>query len=197
MIVFGLTGGSGAGKSTASAMFGSRGITVLDADKIARDVTEKGSECLEEIKTAFSAEVINSDGTLNRRKLGKIVFNDGDKLKCLNAITHKYIRAELLSRLSAADCDIAAIDGAVIIGSEIEKLCKFMVSVIADREIRIERITARDGISRADAENRLNSQPDDDFYTEHSAYVITNNGNEAELKKQVDKIYSKILENEV
>lgn len=197
MLIFGITGGSGAGKSTVSAMFGKLGILVLDADKIAREVTEKGSKCLEEIESAFSKEVINSDGTLNRRKLGRIVFNDGDKLKCLNKITHKHIKAEILSRLSTAVCDAAAIDGAVIIGSEIENLCKFMVSIIAGREIRIERIMSRDGISREDAENRLNSQPDDEFYIEHSAYVITNNGNEAELKNQIDKIYSEILEKEV
>lgn len=196
MLIFGITGGSGAGKSTASAMFAERGVTVLDADKIAREVTEKGTECLAEIENAFSKSVINADGTLNRRELGKIVFNDGAKLKCLNKITHKYIKSVILERLSAVD-GVAAIDGAVIIGSEIEKLCKFMVSVLADREIRIERIISRDNLTRAEAENRLNSQPDDGFYINNSAYTVRNNGNEAELREQVDKIYGEILKNEV
>ncbi len=196
MLIFGITGGSGAGKSTASAMFAERGVTVLDADKIAREVTEKGTECLAEIENVFSKSVINADGTLNRRELGKIVFNDGAKLKCLNKITHKYIKSVILKRLSAVD-GVAAIDGAVIIGSEIEKLCKFMVSVLADREIRLERIMSRDNLTRAEAENRLNSQPDDGFYINNSAYTVRNNGNEAELREQVDKIYGEILKNEV
>lgn len=197
MLIFGLTGGSGAGKSSAADIFRSLGVYVLDADKIARQVTEKGTLCLKELTAEFGNEIINTDGTLNRKLLGDIVFSDENKLKSLNAVTHKYIKEEILSALSKKDCEIAAIDGAVIIGSEIEELCTFMVSVTADREVRLARIALRDGLSAKQAENRLNSQPDNNFYIENSKYVVYNNGSASELALKVKDIYREIRENEV
>jgi dephospho-CoA kinase len=197
MLIFGITGGSGAGKSTASDIFRQMGIKVIDADKTARQVVEKGEPCLEELKTKFGAEVIANDGSLDRKKLGNIVFSDENKLKSLNEITHKYIRRSIISELEKSGAEFAAIDGAVIIGSSVEDLCAFIVSVLADREIRLKRIISRDNLSREQAENRLNSQPSDEFYMENSSYVIYNNGNENELKLQVKEVCEKIKENEV
>jgi dephospho-CoA kinase len=197
MLIFGITGGSGAGKSTASDIFRQMGIKVIDADKTARQVVEKGEPCLEELKTKFGSEVIANDGSLDRKKLGNIVFSDENKLKSLNEITHKYIRRSIISELEKSGAEFAAIDGAVIIGSSIEDLCAFIVSVLADREIRLKRIISRDNLSREQAENRLNSQPSDEFYVENSSYVIYNNGNENELKLQVKEVCEKIKENEV
>jgi dephospho-CoA kinase len=197
MLIFGITGGSGAGKSTASDIFRQMGIKVIDADKTARQVVEKGEPCLEELKTKFGSEVIANDGSLDRKKLGNIVFSDENKLKSLNEITHKYIRRSIISELEKSGAELAAIDGAVIIGSSIEDLCAFIVSVLADREIRLKRIISRDNLSREQAENRLNSQPSDEFYMENSSYVIYNNGNENELKLQVKEVCEKIKENEV
>lgn len=197
MTVFGLTGGSGAGKSTAAEIFRSLGVYVVDADKVARQVVEKGSSCIAELQSEFGDEIIAPDGNLDRKKLGDIVFVDRDKLKSLNNITHKYIKKEILSILDKQKCEMVAIDGAVIIGSSIENVCAFIVSVLADAKVRIARIIERDGLSDVQAENRLQSQPTDDFYIQNSKYVIYNNGNEDELTLKINEVYAKIRENEV
>lgn len=197
MRVFGLTGGSGAGKSTAAEMLRQSGIYVIDADKVAREVVEAGKPCLDELKAEFGIGIIRSDGTLDRRALGKIVFSDTEKLKSLNKITHKYIKTAIVEKLSSSNAPVAAIDGAVIIGSEIEELCEFIVCVTADVEVRLERIMKRDGIDRRTALNRLKSQPDDNFYISHSAFVLHNNAGETELIEQVEELGRKIRENEV
>lgn len=197
MRVFGLTGGSGAGKSTAAEMLRHAGVYVIDADKIAREVAEAGKPCLDELKTEFGSGIIRLDGTLDRRALGKIVFSDTEKLKSLNKITHKYIKTAIMEKLSLANAPVAAIDGAVIIGSEVEELCEFIVTVTADKEVRLERIMKRDGIDRETALNRLKSQPDDNFYISHSAFVLRNDAGEAELTEQVEELGRKIRENEV
>lgn len=196
-MVFGITGGSGAGKSTAANIFRNLGIEVIDADVIAHQVVEKGEPCLQEIKNEFGNAVINKDGSLNRRKLSEIVFTDENKLKSLNRITHKYIKQLILARLEESDAEITAIDGAVIIGSEVEELCKFIVSVLADREIRLQRIMSRDNLNYEQAENRINSQPDDDFYIKNSSYIIYNNSSEHELNLQIKEVCGKIRGKEV
>lgn len=197
MVTFALTGGSGVGKSTAAEIFCGLGVYVIDADKIAKQVVEKGKPCLEELRAEFGNGIVKPDGELDRKKLGSIVFTDENKLKSLNAIVHKYIKEVILSELSGVDCELAAIDGAVIIGSEIEKLCAFTVSVLARRETRLGRIIERDGLSEAEAQNRLNSQPDDSFYRENSRYIIYNDGSREELAVKIKEVYEKIRENEV
>lgn len=198
MLIFGITGGSGAGKTTVSDIFRKAGIPVIDADKAARAVTEPGERCLDELTDFFGSEILQSDGTLNRKKLADIAFSDERRLKKLNEITHKYIKINIENQLSEIKGKIAAIDGAVIIGSEVEELCAFIVSVTAKREVRIKRITARDNISAESAQKRLAAQPDDDFYIEHSKYIIRNDTSVKELESQAGRIISEIKnENEV
>ena len=198
MLIFGITGGSGAGKTTVSDIFRKAGIPVIDADKAARAVTEPGERCLDELTDFFGSEILQSDGTLNRKKLADIAFSDERRLKKLNEITHKYIKINIENQLSEIKGKIAAIDGAVIIGSEVEELCAFIVSVTAKREVRIKRITARDNISAESAKKRLAAQPGDDFYIEHSKYIIRNDTSVKELESQAERIIIEIKnENEV
>lgn len=192
MLIFGITGGSGSGKTTVSDIFRSLGVRVIDADKAAREVVKKGSSCLDELTQYFGTEIIESDGSLNRKKLANIVFKDTVKLKKLNEITHSYIKIYIETILSKISEPIAAIDGAVIIGSGIENMCSFMVSVIADYDVRINRIIKRDGLSIEDAKNRLSSQPSDEFYINHSKYIIYNNGNTYKLRQDTEKIFKDI-----
>ncbi|MCI5604843.1 MAG: dephospho-CoA kinase [Clostridia bacterium] len=197
MLVFGITGGSGTGKSTASECFRRLGIYVIDADLAARHVVEKGEPCLDELIMKFGTEILNFDGTLNRKKLGSIVFADEKKLKSLNTITHKHIKKFIVNKLQSLNVEVAAIDGAVIIGSDIEDLCSFFVSVLADRETRLKRIMKRDSLDYTQAQNRLNSQPDDKFYIENSKYIIYNNSDEHNLSSQIKEVCREIIENEV
>ena len=192
MRIFGITGGSGTGKSTVSDIFRKLGVTVIDADKSAREVVGKGSKCLDELCAFFGNSILLSDGTLDRKKLGSIVFSDGEKLKTLNEITHKYIRADIEEKLSSCKTPLAAIDGAVIIGSNIEDLCEFIVSVIAKERTRTERIMLRDSISEQDAQRRIGAQPDDEFYEKHAEYVIHNDGDFEALKNETEMVLNEI-----
>lgn len=194
MLVFGITGGSGSGKSSASERFRENGIYVIDADKTAREVVRQGEPCLEELVKELGSEILNDDGGLNRRKTGEIVFSDKKKLDILNRITHKYIQKALEAQLNKIDTDIAAVDGAVIIGSPVEKMCSFLVSVMADKEIRLARIMARDNISREAALKRIESQPSDEFYIANSRYLLYNNISKENLNIEVDKLAKTIKE---
>ena len=196
MIVFGITGGSGAGKSTVSEIFRELGVYVIDADKTARKVTKRGEKCFDELVSFFGDSILNTDGSLNRKKLGGIVFSDEKKLGKLNEITHKYILSDIEKELSETDCEYAAIDGAVIIGSEIQRLCKFLVSVMADYDVRLKRILSRDNMTEEKAVLRLQSQPEDEVYIENSKYLIYNNSSKENLQKEVEGVFEKIRKNE-
>lgn len=192
MIIFGLTGGSGSGKTTASEILASLGAQIIDTDAIARKIAEKGSECLSKLVTYFGNEILFPDGTLNRKRLASIAFADEEKTEVLNGLTHQYIRKEVLEIIAHSSAEVIVIDGAVIIGSIIEPECDFIVSVTAERAVRIRRIKSRDGITDFQAEQRLDAQPDDEFYKAHSRYVIVNNGTKEELEIQVKEMYNKI-----
>lgn len=195
MKIFGLTGGSGAGKSTVSELILNRGIYVVDTDRLAREVVRKGTQCLDELVNMFGADILKEDGTLNRKKLASIVFNDEEKLKVLNRITHHYIKYAIISELSNCGAEYAAIDGAVIIGSPVEELCSFLVTVDADFDTRLKRITEREGMSTEEAAARLNSQMSSEEYRAHAKYVIENNGTYEDLEKAVYDVCDKIKEN--
>lgn len=190
--IFGITGGSGAGKSTVSAKFRELGVYVSDADIAARRVVMPGSPCLAELCSEFGNDILNSDGSLNRAGLAAIVFSDAGKLEILNRITHKYIYEYIVNEINMHDSYVCAIDGAVIIGSPVMELCNKLVVVTADKDVRLERIMERDSIDRDSALARLGAQPDDSFYLEHADYTVVNNGDLIKLGEQIEEIYNKI-----
>lgn len=169
-MIIGITGGSGAGKSTVSAKFEKYGFKIADADKIAHMLMAKGSDCLSETVEHFGSGFLNSDGTLNRKKLGEAVFSDPEKLKALNKITHKYITAEI-KKITEENPD-TVIDAAVLFESGAYRLCDVTVYVHCPEEIRIKRIMERDGISREYAKSRIKSQADENKYKSLCDYTI-------------------------
>lgn len=174
--IIGLTGGSGAGKTTVSHLFAGLGALVIDADQTAREVVRPGQPALTEIVRTFGTELLLPDGTLDRRMLGDIVFSDPVKLNALNNITHKYITQAIFAAIDAApDGTVAVIDAAALIESGLHQRCDYVVSVLAEPEARIRRIMARDGLSRTQAKNRINAQKKDEFYIAHSNQVLYNN----------------------
>ena len=156
--VLGVTGPTGAGKSTVCEILRSLGVYVIDTDKIAHEVMAPGSQCLAETRAVFGSGIMNLDGTLNRKKLGNIVFSDNEALKKLSEISHKHITRIVRYELLQTKSKICAVDGAVLIGSGCDKLCDIIVSVIADPETRMARIKARDAIGDEDAKKRIDSQ---------------------------------------
>ena len=192
MKIFGLTGGSGTGKTTVGEIFKEHGIYVVRADESARRVEARGTQCYDELVTMFGICILQENGEIDRRKLAKIVFEDSQKLKTLNRITHHYIKFDIMRELREVDCEFAAIDGAVIIGSPIENMCEFFVAVEAPYEERIKRIIERDGRTDDEAKARIAAQPDDDFYRKNARFIIRNSGGYDELRENAEQVIDEI-----
>lgn len=178
MYTIGLTGGSGTGKGYVSRIFNGYNIPSLDTDIVSRKVCEIGSPCLDDIVKNFGYGVLNDDKSLDRKTLGKIVFNDRKKLELLNAVTHKYILRECNGWLRKCGEDnyfAAIIDAPVLFESGFNYLCDYVISVVAETDTRIERIMARDGITRESAVERIGNQHKNDFFINHSDFIIYNN----------------------
>ena len=190
-LVLGITGGSGSGKSQVCKLLASMGAYIIDADKIGHAVTAR-EDVLREIKVEFGPEVINPDGTLDRKALGKIVFSSKEALETLNVITHKKIYDEIEKRLKKSRAEIIAIDAAVIKTTRIKNLCDFIVSVVAPTNMRVRRIMQRDFLTEEMAIKRINSQPTDAEYAHGVDFVILNNGNVENLNRRVIEIFQTI-----
>lgn len=195
LMIVGLTGQTGAGKSTVSRIFSENGFKVINADIIARKVVEKGTPCLAEISDYFGLSILNADGTLNRKALAEIVFTDRAKLETLDTIIYPYITGEILRlirKYSAEGEKFILLDAPTLFESRADDFCDIIISVLADADIRLKRITKRDNISEEQARQRMNSQLSEDFFISHSDYIIKNNGLidvVAEISKEVsDKI---------
>ncbi len=195
--VIGLTGQSGAGKTTVSRVFSQNGFAVIDADIISREVTQKGQPCLTELSEAFGSDIINSDGTLNRKRLGSIVFSDREKLRQLNGIIYPYIIYRIISRideLSEEGRELILLDAPTLFEANADDLCDLIISVTADESIRMSRIIARDNITPEAAKKRFESQYSEHFFVNHSDFVIINNKTPDVLAAKAEEVAGKIKE---
>lgn len=191
MLLIGLTGPSGAGKSTVGQLFASFGLPVLNADDIYHTLLTPPSECLSDISACFGQEILKPDGTLNRQVLASIVFNDPHELEKLNHITHSHVLRDFRRQLKKIRDDgipAAVFDAPQLFESGANRECNIVVSVLAEEETRIQRIIARDGISRQSALDRIRAQKSDHFFRTHSDYIIENNLNTDALISQVKRI---------
>ena len=188
-MIIGLTGGSGAGKSKISEHFDALGYKVIDGDQLSRKLCEKGQPTFKKIIETFGEEYLTSDGELDRKKLGGLVFSDSVALKKLEQITHTAITEATKAQI--ADVDKAVIEGAALHETEIPKLCNFCIFVSCPAEIRLQRIMQRDNITKEYAANRLNAQKSDDYYRSVCKYEVINDGS-----KNIAQQISTILETE-
>lgn len=198
MIVIGLCGNSGSGKGTVCNIFKKYGISSIDADKVYHDLTAKpSSELNQKLAERFGREILNDDLSLNRKALSKIVFSDdsGKLLSALNAITHSAVIArteQILDELSKRGERAAIFDAPLLFESGFNKKCDVIIAVTADSETKIDRITARDNISREAAIKRINAQLSEIFLQNNADYVINNVGGEEELEAQIKMIIKKL-----
>lgn len=181
----GITGGSGCGKSHLSGLLRENGIPVIDCDIVSREIMAKGTPCAKEVIEFFGNEIAEC-GEINRRALGRIVFSDDKKLKKLNEITHKYIASDIYNKIKQEKSPVVCLDGATLIESGIK--CDLMVGILADKEIRKKRIMERDGLSEADAVQRISAQQEDSFYIENCDFVICNNLGEFDIEAFIKRI---------
>ncbi len=190
--ILGLTGGSGCGKSLAADYLKKQGAEIVDADKIAREITEPGKPALCEIAKNFEG-VLLPDGSLNRKKLGALVFSNKDALERLNAITHTYIAEEIKSRLANSQSKLLVLDAPLLLEYDLDALCTACIAVLSDRALRISRIMSRDNLTETDAKNRIDSQKSDDFYKSRCRFVIENNDDIASVYASLDTILKELL----
>lgn len=175
LLIIGITGGTGGGKTTLLRELEAMGAVTLDCDAIYHSLLCKSREMLEEIESEFTGVV--RDGALDRKALGSVVFGNEAALLKLNTITHKYVAFEVDKRLSAAENEgitVAAVDAIALIESGLSDRCDVVIGVLAPRDMRVLRIMAREGISREYAEKRIDAQKTDDFFKSGCDYVLIN-----------------------
>ena len=197
MKTIGLCGGSGSGKGAVGKLFEMHGIPVIDTDAVYHEITSGLSECLSELVSFFGESIIDDKGALDRGALGKIVFSQDaeQKLAELNRITHKHILSNVrlkLSDIKASGIEYAVVDAPLLFESGFNKECDVIVAVIADKNLRIERVMARDGISRDAAVRRISSQLSDEFLIENSDFVIYNSASLSELAEKIEILINEI-----
>ena len=191
-MIIGLTGQTGAGKSTVCDFLREKGIYVIDCDKVSRQVTEKGSKTLSQLAETFGNDIILEDGSLNRRELASRAFQSAEKTALLNSITHPAITESISKVISEQKEKHIILDAPTLIESGVYKLCDKIVSVLADSSVRKERIMARDNLTLSEAEKRMSAQKDDYFYKEYSDLVILNNGDRSQAIESAQQIFSEI-----
>lgn len=197
MRVIGLTGQSGAGKSTVSAIWRKMGIPVLDCDLFAREIVES-PECLAELTEAFSQEILHPDGTLNRRLLGAKAFATPEGTQTLNAITLPRILDGIKETLATryADCPLVVLDAPTLFESGADRLCQQVVAVVASQETLVRRIVKRDGITPAQAADRLARQKPVSFF-EGRAILLQNDKSRLALWFAARRLGKRLLEGKV
>ena len=185
-MIIGLTGGIASGKSTVSKYLAEKGFKVYDADKIAKDITEKKS-VQEEIITTFGDKILDENGNVDRKKLKEIVFEDKEKLKQLNAIIHPKV-IDFYKKLKEKNTDeIIIFDVPLLFESGIEKFCDKILVVISDYEIQLNRIVERDKIDRELASKIIKSQLSNKERIKKADVVIENNSSLEDLFEKVER----------
>jgi dephospho-CoA kinase len=195
--VIGLTGQSGAGKTTAGAVFKSCGFAVIDADECSRQAVLPETDCLKEISEYFGEKIIKPDGTLDRQALASIVFSEKSELKKLNAIIHPYVTEIICAKINeykSQGKDFIILDAPTLFESNTDDLCDLIISVTAKEEMRKKRIGIRDGISDDNIKMRFHSQHSENFFKKHSDFIIINNKSEEELRDKTREVAEKIKE---
>lgn len=195
MIIVGLTGSIASGKSTVSEMFQKLGAYLIDYDILAREIVEPHAKAWQAIIDEFGSEILNKDLTLNREKLGQIVFDNPDKLAKLNQLTHPAVfqaASERVEEIEKIDPEAIIIkDVPLLIETGIHKTVDKVIVVSATKENRLQRLMDR-GFSHDEAEKRIASQLPIREKVKHADFVIHNDGSIGDTQKQVQEIFKSL-----
>jgi dephospho-CoA kinase len=193
MLIVGLTGGIGAGKSTVGNMFAQLGAIVIDADQLAREAIEPGSSGFDEVVSLFGEQVL-SDGDIDRSALGKIVFSDSKKRKELEGIIHPRVQDALALRIKGLNPgDILIYEIPLLVETGAEKKFDYVITVESDIENRLDRLFER-GLDEDEAERRIAAQASQAEREAIADFVIVNDGDRAELFTEVVRIWESELD---
>ncbi|MFV0534254.1 MAG: dephospho-CoA kinase [Cumulibacter sp.] len=194
MLTLGLTGGIGSGKSAASTVLNELGATIVDADKIAREVVEPGTEGLRRVAEAFGDEVLDGDGQLNRPALAQIVFNDERARQTLNGIVHPLVRGRSEQIVAAAGHEAIVVHDIPLLADGTMAPSFHLVLIVATpQEVRLERLSTHRGMDRADALARIKAQATDEQRLAIADVVLDNAGSPQELREQIEQVYAQRL----
>ncbi|MEU3755672.1 dephospho-CoA kinase [Streptomyces olivoreticuli] len=195
MLTVGLTGGIGAGKSEVSRLLASYGAVVVDSDKIAREVVEPGTPGLAAVVAEFGPEVLTAEGTLDRARLGAVVFADPERLAALNAIVHPLVRARSAELSAAAAPDAVVVhDVPLLAENGLEALYDLVVVIDAGTRTRLERLVRLRGMTPDEANARMAAQATREQRLAVADFVIDNDGPLEALAPQVEKVWAQLRE---
>ena len=190
-IIIGLTGPTGSGKSSVSKTAEALGFKVIDCDTVARKATEKGSDGLKALTTAFGEDILFEDGTLNRRLLANKAFSSKEKTQLLNDTIFPFIIRLIKAEIKDGDY---ILDAPTLFESGLDSICDRTVGVLADSEIRLKRIIERDKLTINDAKVRMNAGKSDEFYLKNADFIIYNNADEQVFKQEFSVLLKNIQE---
>ena len=195
MKVFGLTGGIACGKGTVGRMLAELGAAMIDADEIGHEVIAPGKPAWHEVVEFFGKSILRPDTTIDRKKLGEIVFADGDARQKLNAITHPRIVEEIqarLAELARSGCEIAIVEAALLGKSEAAGWFEGLIVVYASPNVQVRRLINRDGLSEGEARRRIEAQTPIEEKKKLADYVIDNSGSVEQTREQVETLWQKL-----
>ena len=192
MLVIGVTGGIGSGKTEVCQRLAALGLKVLNADQIAREISESDPEVRNALIMYFGEGILNSDGLLNRRKLGELVFSNEAARRQINQIIHPRVLQQISQEIEACrragDCWVVIIEAALIYEVGMEKSLDGVVVVDAPVQARIDRIRQRDGLTRQEIENRIKSQMPLEEKVKRADFVVDNSGSISDLEQKVKEL---------
>ncbi|WNC16256.1 dephospho-CoA kinase [Brevibacillus brevis] len=194
-MILGLTGGIATGKSTVTGMLRERGIPVIDADQIAREVVEPGKPAYEAIVRHFGRDILLEDGEINRKKLGEIVFSDEAERQKLNAIVHPEVRRVMREEAEAAEAngaDIVFMDIPLLFESKLQYMVEKIVLVYAPADMQLARMMERDELEEEQAHKRLKAQFPIDQKKKDADFLIDNSTTREETERQVEKLLAEL-----
>lgn len=194
-MILGLTGGIATGKSTVTGMLRERGIPVIDADQIAREVVEPGKPAYEAIVRHFGRDILLEDGEINRKKLGEIVFSDEAERQKLNAIVHPEVRRVMREEAEAAEAngaDIVFMDIPLLFESKLQYMVEKIVLVYAPADMQLARMMERDELEEEQAQKRLKAQFPIDQKKKDADFLIDNSTTREETERQVEKLLAEL-----
>ena len=192
----GLTGQTGAGKSTVSEFAAKMGYRIINADKVARQVMGNNSECLKRLAEIFGSDIINSDGSCNRQLLAKRAFSSRENTDILNGITHPAIISKVREYIDiySKESDVIIFDAPQLFESGGDKMCDEIIAVVAPVDVRLKRLISRDGISESDVQMRMNVQLDEDFFRANADYIIDGSKPLKDVQRQFEETMKKVME---
>lgn len=193
-MIIGITGSSGAGKSTVCEILEKQyRAKIITADKVAKRLSQRGTEYFKEIIEKFGTEILLENGELDRRKLANIIYNNDEKRIKLNKCTLKHICQEIEKEIQNSSKKLIAIDAPLLLEAKLDKICDTTIAVVAqNREKQIERIMLRDHINKEHAVARLNAQYHNEFYEKQCEFIIRNDEKIIDIEKQIKDIFEQI-----